>query len=76
MIFFQRFSKKIPEHVLFITIRTGMLLPNQRVGSHCEQPFPIVSPDRPKFKKIAHEARLQVQCLHFERDYSESGYSK
>jgi len=38
-----------------------MLRPNQRVGSHSEQAFPIVRSERPNFKKIANKVRLQFK---------------
>ena len=53
--------EKIFENLFFVTIAGRMLLPNQRVRSHCEQVFPIFRSKRPNFKKIANEVRLQFK---------------
>ena len=58
---FQRLPEKLVEHLFLVTIAGRMLLPNQRVRSHCEQAIPIIRPKRPKLKKVANEVRLQLE---------------
>jgi hypothetical protein len=56
--------EKFSENLFLIAIVSRVLLPNQRVGSYCEQAFPIFRPQRPKFKKIANMVRLQFETLY------------
>ena len=62
---FQRPMKILSEHFFLVAIVAGVHLPNRRVLCRCEQTFPVTGHQRPKFKKIANEVRLQINLHNF-----------
>src|SRR5262245_12587107 len=58
---FQRFSEKILENMLVVTIPLGVLLPDERIRRDRKQLVPIVRCERPQLDQFASQMWLKIE---------------
>jgi hypothetical protein len=57
----QRIVKELSEHIPLAAISIWMLLPDQRVGRNCIQPFEVVGSKWPQLQQLAGQQWLKVK---------------